>query len=86
MTLKAPGRTGRAASQAPAKPAPAAAKPSSEPKGIMVPTGKVAKCSGINARMAKVRLQVEDVITLVYIGRYSDYFFHLTWEAPTDKW
>ena len=58
VTLKAPGRTGRSAPKAkPAKPS-AAAIPSttSEPKGIMVPTGKVAKCSGINARMAKVRL------------------------------
>lgn len=59
VTLNAPGRTGRSAPKAkPAQPKSVAAMPSttSEPKGIMVPTGKVAKCSGINARMAKVRL------------------------------
>ena len=57
MTLRAaPGRRSEASAPSAAKATRTSSETSSEHRGIMVPTGKVAKCSGINARMDKVRL------------------------------
>lgn len=64
VTLRAaPGRRSEASAPSAAKATRTSSETSSEHRGIMVPTGKVAKCSGINARMDKVKgLQVEQAI------------------------